>query len=52
MALSIGFGLLFATIIILFIVPALYLIFDDINRKIASLFKAKPDKSTEKKAIS
>ncbi len=40
MALSIGFGLLFATVIILFIVPALYVIFDDIRKFFGSLFNS------------
>jgi multidrug efflux pump subunit AcrB len=34
MAISLGFGILFATAIILLLVPCLYLVFDDIHRKL------------------
>lgn len=36
MAISLGFGILFATAIILVIVPCLYVVFEDIHRKLSS----------------
>ena len=39
MAISLGFGVLFATFIILLLVPAVFLIVDDVQR----FFASKPD---------
>jgi multidrug efflux pump subunit AcrB len=38
MAISLGFGILFTTLVILFIVPAVYLILEDVERLIANVF--------------
>ncbi|PIE71381.1 MAG: cobalt-zinc-cadmium resistance protein [Deltaproteobacteria bacterium] len=42
MALSLGFGILFATVITLLLVPALYLILEDAGTAIRFIFKAAP----------
>ncbi|WP_330926425.1 efflux RND transporter permease subunit [Candidatus Sororendozoicomonas aggregata] len=41
MAVSLGFGILFGTVITLFLIPALYLVLDDMGRTIPSLFAGK-----------
>ena len=38
MALSLGFGILFATVITLMLIPALYMINEDIGRTVRKLF--------------
>jgi multidrug efflux pump subunit AcrB len=44
MAISLGFGIVFATVITLFLIPALYMIKEDI----ANIFRKPPIQSTEK----
>ena len=43
MAISLGFGVLFATFIILLLVPAVYLIVEDAGRGLAKLFRSEPE---------
>ena len=38
MALSLGFGILFATLVLVFIVPALYLVVEDLHRGLGRAF--------------
>jgi multidrug efflux pump subunit AcrB len=45
MALSLGFGILFATLITLILVPALYMILEDIQRRLHILAFKRPPKS-------
>lgn len=53
MAISLGFGILFATFILVFIVPALYLAFDDGQRLVAGLFdRILPSRRTHPEAAS
>ena len=46
MALSLGFGILFATLITLFLVPSLYLLMDDILQWYGRIFGAAPDEKS------
>jgi hypothetical protein len=46
MAISLGFGVLFATIIILVMVPAVYLIVDDLTSLLNRLFLSSQDEVT------
>ncbi len=46
MAVSLGFGILWATVIILFCVPALYLILEDVNRAYRWLYPEPPPSAT------
>jgi len=46
MAISLGFGVLFATFIVLLLVPAVYLIVDDLGRGLAKLFRGEPEGET------
>ena len=43
MALSLGFGILFATLITLFLVPNLYLLMDDFLKRFGNLFGTASD---------
>ena len=43
MAISLGFGVLFATVIILVMVPAVYLIIDDLTNLLNRLFVTAPE---------
>ena len=47
MAISLGFGVLFATIIILILVPAIYLVLDDIGNSVRSLINGTQNETTE-----
>ncbi len=51
-ALSLGFGILFATFICLLLVPAIYLILDDANTWIASKFSKKQDEHVSTETLS
>jgi multidrug efflux pump subunit AcrB len=46
MAISLGYGILFATVITLLLVPCLYLIIDDMNQLLNSSFKQKTDSNS------
>jgi multidrug efflux pump subunit AcrB len=46
MALSLGFGILFATLITLFLVPSLYLLMDDVLQWYGRVFGAVPDEES------
>jgi multidrug efflux pump subunit AcrB len=46
MALSLGFGILFATLITLFLVPSLYLLMDDALQYYIRIFGAAPDEKS------
>ena len=46
MALSLGFGILFATLITLFLVPSLYLLMDDVLQFYSRVFRAVPDEES------
>jgi hypothetical protein len=44
MAISLGYGILFATLITLFLVPSLYLVLEDLGERVArGMQKALPD---------
>ena len=46
MALSLGFGILFATLITLFLVPSLYLLMDDVLQWYSRIFGVAPDEES------
>jgi multidrug efflux pump subunit AcrB len=48
MAISLGFGVLFATVLILLVVPSVYLILDDMQRLFAYLFSTSADQDSER----
>jgi predicted RND superfamily exporter protein len=43
MAISLAFGILFATVITLLLVPALYMVLDDIKAILSKTYRAKRD---------
>ena len=43
MAISLAFGILFATVITLLLVPALYMVLDDIKSILSKTYRAKRD---------
>ena len=43
MAVSLAFGIIFSTVVTLFLIPTLYLIIDDISRGLSKLFKRKTE---------
>jgi len=47
MAISLGFGVLFATIVTLLLVPCGYMILDDIHTLIKAIFSSEPEKSMD-----
>ncbi len=49
MAISLGYGILFATVITLVLVPAFYLVVEDLKRGARSVFKGKPLLTENKK---
>lgn len=51
MAISLGFGVLFATFIILLLVPAVYLIVDDASRGLAKLTQGDPEEDAVPVAV-
>ncbi len=51
MAVSLGFGILFATLVTLVLIPVNYLVFEDIGRLIKSAFWSHPDKTKPSKPV-
>ena len=47
MAISLGFGVLFATVITLILVPAVYLVLNDIGNVVRSLINGTQNETTE-----